>query len=98
MIWFWIIGLVSHFGYALIKATMGYPSAFSEIGLLMGIIYHLGATVFALAISMSFVHIWASGHAQSVFKNLAILGRMALTNYIFQNLIAIFCFLDMDWP
>ncbi|MEM8888765.1 MAG: DUF418 domain-containing protein [Bacteroidota bacterium] len=91
-IWFGGIGFIAHIGYAMIKGTYGSPSAFSEMGLLMGFVYHVGATFFALAISIFFVYIWATGHLQSIFKNLAILGRMALTNYIFQNLIAIFLF------
>ncbi|MEM7374835.1 MAG: DUF418 domain-containing protein [Bacteroidota bacterium] len=91
-IWFGVIGLLTHIAYAIIKGQYGWASGFSEVGLLLGFIYHIGATVFALAISMLFVYIWASGRAQSVFSNLAILGRMALSNYIFQNVTAVFLF------
>ncbi len=92
VIWMGIIGLITHFGYALIKALYGLPSAFSEIGLLQGVIYHLGATVFALYLCMLVINLWASGKAKSVFQNLALLGRMALSNYIFQNVTAVLVF------
>jgi len=91
-IWLGILGLVTHFGYAFIKTSYGWPSGFSEIGFLLGVVYHIGATAFALAICMLVVYLWASGRAMLVYHNLAILGRMALTNYIFQNVTAIFLF------
>lgn len=91
-IWSGVVGLVTHFGYALIKGEYGWPSGFSEIGFILGVIYHIGATAFALAICMMVVYLWSSGRAKSVFQNLAILGRMALSNYIFQNVTAILLF------
>ncbi len=92
VIWFGIIGLVTHFGYALMKASFGWPSGFSGEGFILGVVYHVGATAFALVICMLFIHLWASGRAKSLFQNLAILGRMALSNYIFQNVTAILLF------
>ncbi len=92
VIWFGVIGFITHIGYAIIKGEYGWASAFSEIGLLLGFIYHIGATIFALAIAMLFVYIWSTGRAESVFNNLALLGRMALSNYIFQNVTAILLF------
>ncbi len=92
VIWFGMIGLIAHFGYALIKAMIGTPFAMTEVGLLQGFLYHLGATLFALAISMLFICVWASGRYAFVFRNLAVLGRMALTNYIFQNIIGVLLF------
>ena len=92
IIWFAVLGLATHFVYAMIKAQYGMPSAFTNVGLLQGFVYHIGATFFSLAISMLLVYLWASGWAKSVFKNLALLGRMALTNYIFQNVISVLLF------
>ncbi|MBO6607645.1 DUF418 domain-containing protein [Psychroserpens sp.] len=92
IIWFGIIGLIINFGYAFIKSNHGWPSGFSDIGFFMGVVYHSGATIFALAICMLILKFWSTGKAQSVFKNLAILGRMALSNYIFQNVTAVLIF------
>ena len=91
-IWFGIIGLVIHFGYAWIKGMYGWPSGFSKIGFLLGIIYHVGSTFFSLAICMMILYFWSIGRAKKTFENLAILGRMALSNYIFQNVTAVLIF------
>ena len=55
VIWFGVIGLITNFAYAVIKGTHGWISGFTEIGFIMGIIYHGGATIFALAICMLLV-------------------------------------------
>ncbi len=91
-IWIGVIGLITSFAYAVIKGMIGTPYALTEIGLLQALVYHVGSTSLALGIAMLFLAMWASGRAQSVFRNLAILGRMALTNYIFQNVTAILLF------
>ncbi len=91
-IWIGIIGLLTSFGYAVIKAATGTPFALSKTGLIQGVIYHVGSTSLALGISMLFLNLWASGRAKFVFRNLAVLGRMALTNYIFQNVTAVLLF------
>ena len=90
--WIGTIGLVASFGYAVIKGAIGTPFAVNSIGLFQGVIYHIGSTSLALGIAMLFIYIWASGRAEFVFRNLALLGRMALTNYIFQNVTAILLF------
>ena len=91
-IWIGMIGLIASFGYALIKGAIGTPFALSEIGLVQGVIYHVGSTCLALGISMLLVYVWVSGFMRFVFRNLAVLGRMALTNYIFQNVTAVLLF------
>ena len=91
-IWVGSIGLVASFGYAAIKGAIGTPFEVSEIGLVQAVVYHVGSTCLALGISMLFLHMWASGRAKLVFRNLALLGRMALTNYVFQNVIAVLLF------
>ncbi len=91
-IWFGVIGLVTHFGYAYIKGSIGSSFELNGMGAMLAIVYNVGATVFSLAIAMLFLHLWASGRGQFMFRNFALLGRMALTNYIFQNIIAILLF------
>lgn len=91
-IWLGVIGLIFSLAYAVTKLIMGAGFALSEMGVLQVIVYNVGSTSLALAIAMLFVHIWATGRAKSIFKNLSILGRMALSNYIFQNATAIIIF------
>ncbi|NRB51880.1 MAG: DUF418 domain-containing protein [Saprospiraceae bacterium] len=91
-IWIGGIGLITSFAYAVIKGMIGTPYALTEIGLLQAVVYHVGSTSLALGIAMLFLVFWASGRAERVFQNLALLGRMALTNYIFQNVTAVLLF------
>lgn len=92
VIWIGIIGLITSFGYAVIKWAIGTPFALTEVGLLQAVVYHVGSTSLALGISMLILYTWASGQAKFPFRNLAVLGRMALTNYIFQNVTAVLLF------
>lgn len=91
-IWIGVIGLITSFAYAVIKGIIGTPFALTELGLVQAVVYHVGSTSLALGIAMLFLYFWASGRGQGVFSNLALLGRMALTNYIFQNVTAIMLF------
>ncbi len=91
-IWFGVIGLIFSFGYALTKLIMGSGYELSGIGIIQVLVYNIGSTCLALGISMLFVHWWASGRAKMAFENLALLGRMALSNYIFQNVTAVLLF------
>jgi len=92
ILWVGLFGFVTSFFYAYIKFEYGMVSAFTKIGFLHGIIYHSGTALFALFIGMIILKYWATGKAQVVFKNLAILGRMALSNYLFQNITAVILF------
>lgn len=87
-----VVGLFASLGYALIKSSIGTPFAISEIGLLQAVIYHIGSTCMALGIAMLFISVWSSGRLKLVFHNLALLGRMALSNYLFQNVTAVLLF------
>ena len=87
-----IIGLIFSFAYALTKWIMGTPFELSYMGIFQVVVYNIGSTSLALGIAMLFVYLWASGKGDWVFKNLAILGRMALSNYIFQNVTAVLLF------
>lgn len=91
-VWLGTIGLVAGFGYAWTKAVLGTPFEVNTVGLVQGLLNHVGSTSLALGIAMLFVYIWASGRAQVAFRHLALLGRMALTNYIFQNVTAVLLF------
>ncbi|MEM6843482.1 MAG: DUF418 domain-containing protein [Bacteroidota bacterium] len=91
-VWVGSIGLVTSLGYAVIKGAIGTPFAVSEIGLIQAVVYHIGSTCLALGISILILYIWALGRAKLVFRNLALLGRMALTNYLFQNITAVLLF------
>ncbi|MEO0332428.1 MAG: DUF418 domain-containing protein [Bacteroidota bacterium] len=91
-VWVGVIGLVTSLGYAVIKGAIGTPFAVSEIGLIQAVVYYIGSTSLALGISMLILYVWSSGRAKLVFRNLALLGRMALTNYIFQNVTAVLLF------
>lgn len=91
-IWLGVIGLVCSFGYAVTKWIAGSAYSVDGFGLFQGFIYHLGSSSLALGIAMLIVKLWASGRMKAVFGNLALLGRMALTNYILQNVTAIFLF------
>lgn len=91
-IWISIIGLVCSLAYAVTKLIMGAGFALNGQGIIQVIVYNVGATALALGIAMLFLYLWSTGRAGGAFRNLALLGRMALTNYIFQNIIAILLF------
>jgi len=91
-VWLGLIGLITHFVYAYIKATTGSGFSLNEVGIILVIVYNVGATTLALAISMLFLYLWSTKRAKPIFRNLALLGRMALTNYIFQNITAVILF------
>lgn len=91
-LWLGSIGLIFSFAYAMTKLVMGSGYELNSLGIVQVVVYNIGSTSLALGMAMAFVRWWASGRAKAVFKNLAILGRMALTNYIFQNIIAVLLF------
>ncbi len=91
-IWLGAIGLICSFAYAVTKLMTGAGFALNETGVIQVIVYNVGSTSLALGIAMLFVWVWASGRAQHLFHNLSILGRMALSNYLFQNVTAIILF------
>ncbi|RNC79379.1 MAG: DUF418 domain-containing protein [Balneola sp.] len=91
-IWLGIVGLVFSFAYAVVKLRLGGSFALNGIGFIQVLVYNIGSTSMAVGIAMLFLYLWARGKASGAFRNLALLGRMALTNYIFQNIIAILLF------
>ncbi|MEM6633853.1 MAG: DUF418 domain-containing protein, partial [Bacteroidota bacterium] len=91
-VWLGIIGLILSFVYALTKWMIGTPFELSQIGIFQVVVYNIGSTSLALGIALLIVYLWASGKGTWVFQNLATLGRMALSNYIFQNVTAVMLF------
>jgi uncharacterized protein len=87
-----IAGLMASLGYAWIKGAIGTPFASTKLGLFQGLLYHTGAICLALGIGGAFVKLWASDRWRPHVANLTVLGRMALTNYVLQNLLAVFLF------
>lgn len=90
-VWLGVIGLILSFGYAWTKAVIG-GFKLSGLGIWQAFFYHAGSTTLALGMSMLLLYVWATGRFARVFDNLAILGRMALTNYIFQNTLGVLLF------
>jgi uncharacterized protein len=86
------IGLLAGFGYAWIKGATGSAFSLNATGLWQGVIYHISSTLLALGYAGAFAHLWASPRWQKALRHLAVTGRMALTNYISQNLIGVSLF------
>ena len=91
-IWLGVLGLICSFAYAVTKLLMGTPFALNGMGIVQVLVYNIGSTSLALGIAMLFLYWWATGKARFFFQQLAILGRMALTNYLFQNVTAVLLF------
>ncbi len=86
------IGWLAGFGYAWIKAATGSAFALNATGLWQGVLYHTGSTLLALGYAGAFAHLWTHPRWQRSLQHLAITGRMALTNYVTQNLMGVLLF------
>jgi uncharacterized protein len=86
------LGLLAGFGYAWIKGATGSAFSLNATGLWQGVIYHTGSTLLALGYAGAFAHWWTHPRWQQRLRHLALLGRMALTNYITQNIIGVLLF------
>lgn len=84
-----ITGSVLNLAYAYIKAISGTPFSIDTLGLVQGIIYHLGCTIMALGYLALLYHLWQN---KTVLLNLASLGRMALTVYLMQTSLCVVIF------
>lgn len=89
---FMLIGAPLSFGYAWTKLKIGTPYALDEFGMVQAIVYHISAPCFALGIAGTFFHVWKSQRKQRFMTFFVPLGRMALTNYIFQTSLAVMIF------
>jgi uncharacterized protein len=86
------LGLLAGFGYAWIKGATGSAFSLNAMGLWQGVIYHTGSTLLALGFAGAFGHLWMQPRRQQKLRHLTVMGRMALTNYIMQNVIGVLLF------
>ncbi|MCC3861404.1 DUF418 domain-containing protein [Pseudemcibacter aquimaris] len=89
---FFIIGCVTSFGYAWTKYVSGTPYALDDFGFIQSVIYNISAPCFALGIVGAFFHYWKNEKIQKLMTFFTPLGRMALTNYLVQNSLAVMIF------
>ena len=87
-----VTGLLCAFAYAWIKGTTGTYYALTPVGAVQAAVYHIGAPLLSLGIAWAFVTAWSKASASGVFVHLATLGRMALTNYLFQTSVSVALF------
>lgn len=83
-----LIGLVCSLAYAWTKATSGSYYSLTAFGAVQAVVLHIGAPLLSLGIGWAFLRIWHSAAEAGVFNGLATLGRMALTNYLFQTTLS----------
>lgn len=86
------LGLAASFGYAWIKGATGAAFSADALGLVQGVIYHAGSTLLVLGYAGAFAVAWRSDLLRRTLGPLAVLGRMALTNYITQSVIGLLLF------
>ena len=87
-----LIGLLCSFVYAWIKAITGTAFSANAAGLFQGLVYHIGCTALMLGFAGALMWLWQHGIAHVFLRQLALIGRMPLTNYLSQNAIGIFLF------
>lgn len=91
---YWVggLGLCASFGYAWVKRAIGSPFAMDEVGLIQALVYHVGAVCLAIGISAVLLKFWSARPDHWSSRLFATPGRMALSNYLFQNVTAVFIF------
>lgn len=87
-----VVGTALSLVYALMKGAMGTSYSVDATGVVQGVFYHVGAITMALGIIGLFCALWDKPAWQARLAPLAILGRMALTNYVLQNTLAALIF------
>ncbi len=92
MILIFLIGLLCSLAYAWTKATSGSFYSSTPIGAIQAVVLHIGAPLLALGIGWVFLAAWHWASDSGFFRHLATLGRMALTNYVFQTTVSVFLF------
>lgn len=90
-------GLLCAFVYAAIKGATGTYYALTPVGAVQAVTYHVGAPLLSLGIGWLFVATWGRASAFPAFRQLATLGRMALTNYLFQTSLSVALFFGYGW-
>lgn len=86
------VGLACSVIYAAIKAHTGLPNSEGVLGLFQSLVYHAGSTTLALCYLVLIVRLLQSPGWRTGIAWLIPLGRMPLTNYLAQSVIALFLF------
>ncbi|MEO0557204.1 MAG: DUF418 domain-containing protein [Bacteroidota bacterium] len=87
-----LIGLVFSFAYAWTKWATGSYFGLDAFGLLQAVVYHICAPTLGVGLAGAFYTLWRSRGRSAIMSRLALLGRMALTNYILQTTLAMLLF------
>jgi uncharacterized protein len=87
-----LVGLVSSYIYATIKADTGSTFLLSGTGLIQTAAYTLGTTPLALAYLAAAALAWRAAPTKAVLEWFVPLGRMALTVYLTQTLVQLAVF------
>ncbi|MEM7307919.1 MAG: DUF418 domain-containing protein [Planctomycetota bacterium] len=92
MVTVFLVGLVCSFAYAWTKATSGSGYSLTPLGAVQAAVLHIGAPLLSLGIGWTFLAAWHSARESAFFRHLATLGRMALSNYLFQTSVSVLLF------
>ena len=87
-----LIGLLCSLAYAWTKAATGSYYSLTPTGAVQAVVLHVGAPPLSLGIGWVFLTAWHRASESGVFRHLATLGRMALTNYLFQTSVSVALF------
>ena len=87
-----LIGLVCSLAYAWTKAATGSYYSLTPMGAVQAVVLHVGAPPLSLAIGWVFLTLWHRASESAAFGRLATLGRMALSNYLFQTTVSVALF------
>ena len=87
-----VAGLPLNLAYAWLKTTLGTPFDATAIGVVQGAVYHAGSTMLAVGYAGAFIALARSHRGRAMVKPLVVLGRLALTNYLGQTVIALLVF------
>ncbi len=87
-----VVGLLCSLAYAWTKGATGSYYSLTPIGAVQAVVLHVGAPLLSLGIGWLFVTAWHRASESGAFRHLATLGRMALTNYLFQTSVSVLLF------